>query len=267
MRPKPLHLDSRNAYAFQDQSVVDHYPYRPPYPAGVFDLLRTLIGDAPPTVLDIGCGTGDVARNLVSENVRVDAVDVSLPMIEKGKTQPGGDHPNLRWIHSAVESASFDTPYGLITAGESLHWMDWEVVFSLLKKMLTTGGKLALITRSWGTGLPEEGEIYARYSTIQDWQPTDLATELERRGLFQINGKQSFCADWQQSIDEYIASRHSRAMFSHERMTRESIAEFHNALRDFLDRLCDAGEIEVKNERLRIRVRASVCWGEAVAPS
>ncbi len=61
------------------------------YPAEVFTVLRGLITDAAPAVLDVGCGTGDIARRLSPLVERVDAVDVSAAMIEQGRRQAGGD--------------------------------------------------------------------------------------------------------------------------------------------------------------------------------
>src|SRR5205085_8811604 len=101
MLPRPAHLTPDNAARFKDQSVVDFYPLRLPYPSVVFDILADLITDEPRAVLDVGAGTGDIARGLVRRVERVDAVDFSPAMIAKGKTLPDGDHPGLRWIYGA----------------------------------------------------------------------------------------------------------------------------------------------------------------------
>src|SRR5215217_4625956 len=98
MLPKPKHLGPEYGAQFQDQSVAVAYPRRPPYPAAIFDALAGLLPIASRAVLDVGCGTGDVARRLAPLVERVDAVDVSAAMIAQGRRQPGGDVPNLRWI-------------------------------------------------------------------------------------------------------------------------------------------------------------------------
>ena len=36
-------------------------------------------------------------------------------------------------------------PYDMITAGSSIHWMGWRVVFPRFAEMLTTGGHLVII--------------------------------------------------------------------------------------------------------------------------
>ncbi len=73
---------AHNAGRFQDQSVVDRYHLRPTYPLELFAILNELIVDEPRTVLDIGCGTGNIARPLADYVERIDAVDLSLPMLD-----------------------------------------------------------------------------------------------------------------------------------------------------------------------------------------
>src|SRR5262249_55186769 len=64
VRPKPDHLGPEYAAQFGDPSVVAAYRHRPPYPAEVFDILVGLIADEPRAVLDVGTGTGEIARGL-----------------------------------------------------------------------------------------------------------------------------------------------------------------------------------------------------------
>src|SRR5579872_4717064 len=128
MQPKPNFLGSHHAARFQDQSVVDRYHLRPTYPPETFRILADLITDEPRAVLDVGCGPGDVGRNLLDDVEHIDAVDISLPMIEKGKTLPGGNSPKMRWLHGNIEDIPLAPPYALVTAGQSLHWMNWAIV-------------------------------------------------------------------------------------------------------------------------------------------
>ena len=144
-RPRPEHLGRAYAERFRDQSVVDAYHFRPPYPEETFDILLSLLTDEPRAVLDVGSGSGDIARRLVDRVERVDAVDFSLPMIKKGKTLPKGTHPRLRWIYGPAEEAPLDPPYGLITAGQSMHWMDWDLVLPRFRTALTPHGFMVLV--------------------------------------------------------------------------------------------------------------------------
>src|SRR5579871_5080470 len=103
--PRPAHLTAENAARFGDVSVVERYGLRLPYPPPIFDILASLVVDEPRAALDAGSGTGDIARPLSGMVERVDALDISAPMIARGKTLPGGDHGGLRWIHGRAEDA------------------------------------------------------------------------------------------------------------------------------------------------------------------
>ena len=103
MQPKPEHFGTSYAEVFKDQQVVDAYRYRRPYPDEVFEILANLIIDEPRTILDIGAGTGDIARRMAEVAEQVDAVDFSKHMIEQGQRLPNGDHPHLHWIYGKVE--------------------------------------------------------------------------------------------------------------------------------------------------------------------
>src|SRR6185436_20285760 len=110
MLPKPAGFGQQYASAFQESSVAAAYQHRPPYPPETFSVLASLIAGSPRSVLDVGCGTGVIARHLVESVDRVDAVDVSPAMIEQGKRAPHGDHPRLNWITGRAEEAPLAPP-------------------------------------------------------------------------------------------------------------------------------------------------------------
>jgi hypothetical protein len=104
MQSKPQDFRTFYADTFKDHCVVDAYRHRPPYPDEVFDILASLVTDEPRTVLDIARRLVDVAR-------RVDAVDFSQNMIERGKQLPDGDHPHVHWIYGKVEEVQLSPPF------------------------------------------------------------------------------------------------------------------------------------------------------------
>ncbi|MDQ6659736.1 MAG: class I SAM-dependent methyltransferase [Chloroflexota bacterium] len=257
MLPKPKHLDPKYGMQFQDQSIVDAYHHRPPYPAETFDILSSLITDEPRTVLDVGCGTGDIARNLVQFVDRVDAVDFSEAMLAKGKTLPGGNSLQLRWIYGSVEDVQLFPPYALITAGESVHWMAWDKVFPRFQEMLTPHGYIAIIERNMVTNSWDaELRIIQRYSTNRVFRPYNLIEELEKRSLFQIYGeKRTAPIPFVQSIDQYIEATHSRNGFSRERMTAAQATAFDNEMRNVLAPFA-------KDEKIALQIVGHIVWGK-----
>src|SRR5512134_2570577 len=112
-----MHREPGYGEQFRDRSIAEAYHNRPPYPDELFSILSRLVTKTPRTVLDVGCGTGDIARGLARYVDRIDAVDLSEAMIEEGKRLPSGDQPRINWIASRLESAPLNPPYTLVVAG------------------------------------------------------------------------------------------------------------------------------------------------------
>ena len=110
MELKPGHLGLKYAEQFKEMSIVEAYHHRPPYPDEAICKLIELVTDEPHTILDVGCGTGGLARRLVNQVRHLDAVDFSYPMIDKGRTLPNGDHTDLSWIYGRVEEVKLQPP-------------------------------------------------------------------------------------------------------------------------------------------------------------
>lgn len=220
--PKPKGLQVEYAAQFQDASVAAAYHHRPAYPAALFPLLADLVVGTPRTVLDVGCGTGFVARPLVSFVDRVDAVDFSAAMLAIARTLPNGDHPSLRWIYGSVEQVELHPPYGLVTAGQSLHWMEWSVVMPRFRRLLHAGGVVALVGGGPVEELPWWQDVLTaiqRYSTNRDFQPYHTVDELTSRGLFTVLGRtRTEPEPFSQPVADYVESIHARNGFSRDRM-------------------------------------------------
>ena len=183
---RPPSWSEQNAAAFQLDDVVEQYQLRAPYPSTLSPFLRDLALPAGGAVLELGCGTGTIARDLAPHVGRIDAVDCSHAMIERARTLRGGDHPAIRWIEGRAEDARLDGPYCLAIAGASLHWMDWDVVLPRVAGALHPGAVLAIVVSTpepppWNDQLRE---IWSRYSVIQNWENADLIALLESRGLY-----------------------------------------------------------------------------------
>ena len=271
VRPKPSHHSAAYGAWFQDPLIVEVYDRRPPYPEGVVRRLVALAegvgegGAAGGAVLDLGAGTGDLARRLAPRVGRVDAVDMSVGMMEKGKGLPGGDRANLRWILSAAETVSLEGPFRLATAGESLHWMDWEVVLPRVGTALEPGAVLAIVSRSWGNvpGLRERmTPLYERYSPVKDYRPYDMIAELESRGLFKKVGSERCGPEaWTPTVDEFMECAYSQRGTSRTHMGPEATAGFDADVRKVLAEMVAEGAIEMREGRLQLDVRSTVTWG------
>ncbi|MCA1669079.1 MAG: hypothetical protein LC793_17130 [Thermomicrobia bacterium] len=82
MEARPAFWGAHHAERFTDPSIIAAYRYRPPYSDTLLDVLAGLITEEPRTLLDVGCGPGNLARPLLRHVARVDAGNP-------------GDHPAL----------------------------------------------------------------------------------------------------------------------------------------------------------------------------
>ena len=260
MKSKPKHLSPEYAAQFQDAGVVEAYRYRPEHPKDTFKILWELVQDEPRSVLDVGCGTGYVARELINHVHRIDAVDFSEHMIAMAKSLPNGDHSGINWLCGPVEDVALNPPYALITAGDSLQWMDWEVVFPRFKEALTSNGYLVVVGQTdspvpWNDALTR---IIQSYSTNRDFAPYSLIDELQNRGLFQVIGSATTKPiRFRQSTHDYVESFHARNGFSRGRMTEGDAQAFDNEAGALVSRFCPDGEVE-------LRISGRVIWGKPI---
>jgi SAM-dependent methyltransferase len=204
---------------FDDREVAALYRYRPPYPHEVFDTLERLIVD-PRVVMDAGTGTGALARVLARTVERIDAVDPSAAMLAEAAALPRGNDPHIRWIQARAEDAVLSGPYGLITAGASLHWMEWGIVLPRFRAALAPGARVAVIdiesVHPPGPLRDAQLEIIQRYSPLDDHVETaDMVGTLVERGLFVLEGQErTNPVAFEQSVDDVLHRLHSTSTLS-----------------------------------------------------
>src|SRR4051812_14709683 len=122
--------------------------FRRGYPVGVFDLLEA---QAPLTrasrVLDLGCGTGQVALSLAARVASVTGVDADDDMLaEAAAAAERAGTKNCRWVHGSAESfADAADSYDLVVAASAFHWMDRALVASNVHELLASGRLFAVL--------------------------------------------------------------------------------------------------------------------------
>jgi SAM-dependent methyltransferase len=256
VEPKPKGWSPEYASVFQDASVVDHYHLRPPYPDEAIEVLARLAGGG--SVLDAGCGTGELARRLAIRVTRVDAVDVSAAMLERARRRTGGNASNLRWILGRIEDAPVDPPYALAVAGDSVHWFDWPVAMPRLAGALAPDGVLALVHREWLRDEPVRElliPVYDRHSWNDDFEPLDVVEELVRRGLFERQGEHVTAPEpWKPTLDEVVGAHFSTSGFAPDRL--QDPTAFATELGAVLQQA-----LEPRDGRYDLDVRATIVWG------
>lgn len=122
-------------------------------------------GDA---VLDLGTGTGTVARGLALRGCDVTALDHSAPLLAQAAEMDRVAGVQVKQVRARVENADFPAAsFDLISAGQCWHWFDRPRSAALARTWLKPGGRLLIAHFDW---VPLAGNI------VQDTERLILAS-------------------------------------------------------------------------------------------
>jgi len=130
------------------RGAAEYYDrFRPPYPQALVDDLRVWAGVTDRgRLLDLACGTGELALRLCSSFREVWAVDLEPEMVEVGRAKAARvGAGNVRWTVGRAEDVSAPPgSFELITIGNAFHRLDRHLIAARALDWLTPGGCLAI---------------------------------------------------------------------------------------------------------------------------
>jgi ubiquinone/menaquinone biosynthesis C-methylase UbiE len=144
--------------------------YRPRTPAVLLDLLPQLAGtQRPQLVVDLGSGTG---LSTYAWSARADAVigvEPNEDMRRQAEAKRGSE-TNVTFVEGvAHETGLPDACADIVTASQSLHWMDPQPTFAEVKRILRPGGVFAAYDYDWPVIItPETDRLYDEFMARLD---------------------------------------------------------------------------------------------------
>lgn len=86
------------------------------------DMLRRIVLDIPHSIIDLGCGTGNVTRLLAERwpQARVTGIDSSPSMLAEARATS----TRIQWIEADINAWTPEEPVDLIFSNAALHWLD-----------------------------------------------------------------------------------------------------------------------------------------------
>ncbi|HUY22950.1 MAG TPA: class I SAM-dependent methyltransferase [Acidimicrobiales bacterium] len=164
----------------------DYDSFRLPYPPSLVDDLRSrarLTGTG--RLLDLACGTGQIAFALCAEFDEITALDQEPGSVAFGQAKAEALRlAHIRWQVGTAEEADVPGPFDMVAIGNAFHRLRRQRVAERALSWLRSGGYVALL---WG-GNPSEG--------ASDWQEVLRAVMVDWLG----RTGDRLPADWEEAM-------------------------------------------------------------------
>jgi SAM-dependent methyltransferase len=138
-------VDPRRFRDVFDSVAAEYDRRRPAYPDELIDHACRL-GDliAGTRVLEIGCGTGQLTRALIARGLHVTAVEPGENLISLAGGEPNAPG-RVQFVNERFEDAAITGRFAAIFSASAFHWLDPDVSWRKVARLLAPGGLLALI--------------------------------------------------------------------------------------------------------------------------
>lgn len=140
------------------RTASDYRQHRAGFPPEFFSAIAER-GYAKPgqRALDVGAGTGAVARGLARLGLAVTGVDPASALLEQAAEMDVADNLRVTYRQGTAEALTEESvSVDLVTAGQCWHWFDRPVAAAEAYRVLRPGGRILIAHFDW---LPLRGNV------------------------------------------------------------------------------------------------------------
>ena len=110
-------------------------------------------------VLDLGTGTGTIARGLALRGCRVTGLDSEQHLLTEAARLDREAATGVTYVQGRAEATGLpDISFDVVTAGQCWHWFDRAMAVREVGRVLVPGGRLVIAHFDW---LPMRGNVVA----------------------------------------------------------------------------------------------------------
>ena len=172
-------------------TAKDYVTYRVGFPDSLYERIAEFgIGVTDQNIVDLGTGTGTLARGFASRGCQVIGIDPSEDMLKQARDLENEIGEKVEYKIGTAENTSLPSNSAdVVTAGQCWHWFDRPSAAREARRLLRPGGKIAIIHYDW---LPLNGNV------------VDLTEELiqKHNPEWNMGGGNGLYPQWQQDLGE-----------------------------------------------------------------
>jgi SAM-dependent methyltransferase len=133
------------------KTAADYGRHRAGFPDEFFDRLAAMgIVRQGIRALDLGTGTGTVARGMAFRGCHVTGLDRSVPLMEQAAQLDRAAGVTVKYVNAPAEDTGLESAgFDLVTAGQCWHWFDRPRAAAECRRVLKSGGRLAIAHFDW----------------------------------------------------------------------------------------------------------------------